>query len=113
PPWSALLGEGRRRRRLVCGRHVAPTQGFGVLELFLVEADLRGRPGPSRLNEERPVRLVLWEAFAELRRLVVDGAHAEPEAERLGLIGDPGLVHQRLAVDGVAAETHAPLQRGA
>src|SRR4029077_2790852 len=107
---SALLGQGGRQRLLVGRRDVAPAQCLGVLELLLVEADLGRRPRAGALDEERPVGLVLGKAFGELRGLVVDRAHAEAKAERLRLVWDAGLVHQRLAVDGVSCEPDTSLQ---
>src|SRR5438094_9346134 len=74
-------------------------------------AGLGHGPGAARLHEQRPVRAAVGEALAVLAGLVVDLADGLAEAERLRLVLDARLVHQRLSVDGVAAEADTLLQR--
>src|SRR6476659_6414981 len=89
---SALRGQRGWCRRRVCCLYVVPAKCVLVVKAGLVIC--AGSEGPCAvgLDEQRPVGLVLREAGAELRRLVVDLARSLAEAERLTLELDAGLV---------------------
>src|SRR5690242_14999681 len=104
PLWQR--GRGWRR---VGG--VAPPERFLVVKRDLRVAGLGFRPGAPVVDEKHPVGPVVGKALAELLGLVVDLADGLAKAEGLGLVLDSRLVHQGLAVDRVAAESHALLER--
>src|SRR5260221_2202592 len=85
---SGLFRQRRRRGRGVGRLDVAPAECILVVQLDLVESRLRNGPGSGVFDEEIPIRLPLREALRERGRLLVDGANAEPAAERLRLMAD-------------------------
>src|SRR6266851_4575018 len=108
---SLLLGRGRRCWRRIGRLDVVPAERVLVVQHGIRVAVLRRGPLAASLEEQRPVGLALREALAVLRGLVVDLAYSRTEAELLDLVLDPGLVHQRLAVDCIGAEPDARLNR--
>src|SRR6266567_2772888 len=106
-----LLRQRRRGGRRIGRLDVMPTERLLVMEVDGGVAGLRTCPCTGGFHEQGPVRHVLRQALGVPRRLVVDLTYTFAKAVRLRLVLDAGLIHQRLAVDGVAGEAHALLER--
>lgn len=88
-----------------------PAQRLCVMQLRVGEATGCARPFVVRLYEQRPVRLVLRKALAELLRFVVDLADGFARGQLVRGVLDARLVHKGLAVDLGAVEAYAALER--